>query len=371
MNRRELVVGGAMAALLSGRAMAQTGELRAAVRQLPGFRNGVVDRPRHRTAYIETGPAAGPLMIFVHGHPELASTWRWQMAHFAAHGWRCVAPYMRGYGDSSVHPTAAAYTIREISTDMAELHDALGGRSAVWVGHDWGAPIVWAMASNHPERCRAIVNLSVPYLARGFALPHLVALVDRTLYPIDGYPVGQWDYWLYYRESFALAQRDFEADPAATIATLYRSGDPKAVAAPAFTATLRDKGGWFGPSHRAPQLQRDPRLLSQEDFDQYVDAFRRTGFRAANAWYLNDADNIAFAGEARDMGHLRLPVLFLHGEYDAVCETLKSRLADPMRQDCANLSEASIASGHFPMLEQRDAVNRAIETWMQAKAIAA
>lgn len=107
--------------------------------------------------------------------------------------------------------------MREIVTDMLELHDALGGEPAVWVGHDWSAPIVWSIAAHHPGRCRAVANLSVPYFARGFTLPNLVVQVDRQMYPVARYPVGQWDYWLYYRENFAAAARTFNVDVAGTI----------------------------------------------------------------------------------------------------------------------------------------------------------
>lgn len=378
MNRRELIAGAsaaaaAAAALNSTAAFAGTGMAsNAYIGDMPGFRAGEVRTARHLTSYIEAGPVSGPLMIFVHGHPELAITWKWQMAHFARKGWRCIAPDMRGYGGSSVPTTPSAYTVREISTDMVELHDAVGGTPAVWVGHDWGAPIVWAMASNHPTRCRGIVNMSIPYLARGFALPHLVATVDRNLYPIDRYPVGQWDYWLYYREQFGLAQRDFEANATDTIAALFRSGDPKAIDAPAFTANLREKGGWFGQAHRAPSMSPDPQLLTPQELKIYASAFEKTGFAAANAWYLNDAANIAFAGEAANFGRLDMPVLYVHCENDAVCETFRNhKISDPMRSDCTDLCEVKVASGHFPMLERRDEVNSAMSNWLTVKKLAA
>jgi len=360
MNRREVIAGGAAAVALAAYPAAAL----QAAGQPPGFRSGTVQTPRHRTAYIESGPGAGPLMIFLHGFPELGIIWKAQMAYFAQAGWRCVAPDMRGYGGSSAPAETGAYTVQAISADMAELHDALGGGPAVWIGHDWGAPIAWTMASHHPERCRGVIGLSVTYLSRGHALPNLVPLVDRRIYPADRYPVGQWDYWLYYRESLELARRDFETDPAAAIATLYRSGIPDVVGKPSATASLRQNGGWFPPDHRAPVMDRDPRLLSQDDFDQFVTTFRRTGFRPGIAWYLNDAANIEFAGAARSFGRLDLPVLFIHGENDAVDETLRSRLAEPMRQDCANLTEAKVASGHFLMLEKKEEVCRIMADWL-------
>ena len=70
---------------------------------------------------------------------------------------------MRGYGGSSVPSATAAYGQREIVADMVELLDHLGRERAVWVGHDWGAPVVGNIASHHPDRCRAVAALSVPY----------------------------------------------------------------------------------------------------------------------------------------------------------------------------------------------------------------
>lgn len=375
LKRRSILLGAtffAGVALTGGFASAASrfvGKSSDYIKDIAGFSIGEVNTDRHRTSYIEVGPKNGPLMIFVHGHPELGVMWRAQMEYFAAAGWRCVAPDMRGYGGSTIHAAVSGYAVREIVADMVELHDTLGATSAVWVGHDWGAPIVWAMASHHPERTRAVVNMSVPYLSRGFALPHLVALVDRDLYPVEQYPVGQWDYWLYYREQFEIANRDFEVDVPGTIAALYQPGNPIAVGKPAFTATLRRDQGWFGPSHRAPKVAPDFAMIPKADYDLFVSAFSQTGFAGVNAWYLNDAANIEFASEARNFGHLDMPVLFFHGDFDVVCETVNSRLADPMREDCTDLSEARIQGGHFFMLERKEEVNIAMQKWLNEKGI--
>jgi len=176
------------------------------------LRPGMVQTARHSTSYLEVGPGDGQLMIFVHGWPAIGLIWRQQMTHFAAAGWRCIAPDMRGYGGSSVPGREIDYAVQEITTDLVELHDALGGLPALWVGHDWGCAPVWAMAAHHSARCRAVVALCVPYFARGFTLPNIAATVDRSLYPADRYPVGQWDYWLYHREHAGAAAVELEAD---------------------------------------------------------------------------------------------------------------------------------------------------------------
>jgi pimeloyl-ACP methyl ester carboxylesterase len=105
----------------------------------------------HTTSYLAAGPEDGPLVIFVHGWPELSLSWRHQLPALAALGFRAVAPDLRGYGRSSVYQRHEDYAQSLIVGDMLDLLSALGRQRAVWVGHDWGCPTVWNIASHHPE----------------------------------------------------------------------------------------------------------------------------------------------------------------------------------------------------------------------------
>jgi pimeloyl-ACP methyl ester carboxylesterase len=329
-----------------------------------GLRRGSVETARHRTSWLEAGPERAPLMVFLHGWPELGLIWRSQLRHFSAEGWRCVAPDMRGYGNSSRPHSISAYSVRELVADMVELHDALGASPAIWIGHDWGSAVAWAIASHHAERCRGVVNLCVPYFARGFALPNLLPLVDRDIYPSDRYPAGQWDYWLYYREHFGRASQAFEADVAATLSRLYRTAPARVTGTQAATASIRDRGGWFSSVGDAVASSKYKALLDERDFDSLVRAFSKTGFGGADAWYMNDAENMAYAAEAPDFGRINLPALFIHAANDTVCDTTRSRMAEPMRDDCSSLSEVIVEGGHEIMLERPEAVNEEIAAWL-------
>ena len=185
--------------------------------------------PRHTTHYWQAGAAGGPLMIFLHGWPETGSVWRAQIKAFASKGWHCIAPDMRGYGGSSVPTTPQAYALKEIVDDMVELHDHLDANPAIWVGHDLGSPVVGAIAAQHPMRSRGVVFISVPYAPQAFALPNLLPLIDRKLYPADQFPDGQWDYYRFYLTNFDQTVADFDADIPASLAAIYRSGNPNAV----------------------------------------------------------------------------------------------------------------------------------------------
>lgn len=328
-----------------------------------------VQTQRHTTAYLQAGPSDGPLMIFLHGWPELSILWRAQLEHFSAAGWRCIAPDMRGYGGSAVHDRVSGYAVAEIVADMLELHDALGGQPAVWVGHDWGGPIAWAISSHHPDRCRAVVSLCIPYLPGGFTLPSLTVLVDRGRYPVDRFPVGQWDYWLYHREQPEESARDLGKDVRATLTWGYRVTPPRPETDPAPFAQTRANQGWFGPDHQAPELPRDRDFIGDDDFELAVSAFERTGFRGADAWYLNDALNETYAAQAPNFGRIPLPTLFVHAANDSIATTLIGRLSEPMREHCSDLTEVTIESGHFVQVERPGETNRAIADWFASRGI--
>ena len=327
----------------------------------------VVRTDRHRTFYLASGPADAPAIVFVHGWPELSISWRHQLPCFGALGFRAIAPDMRGYGRSSVYGRHEDYALEHIVRDMLELLDGLGRDRAIWVGHDWGSPVVWSLASHHPDRCHGVANLCVPYVAGGFAPPALIPLVDRAVYPADRYPAGQWEYQLFYEERFDVARAGFEANIANTVKALFRKGNPGAKGKPSRTAEVRRDGGWFGGSGQAPDVPRDADVLTEEDFRRYVAALEANGFFGPDSWYMNADRNTAYAARAANGGAIDLPVLFLHGEYDYTCETVASRLAEPMRKDCRDLTEAVVASGHWMAQEKPAAVNAALTRWLAAR----
>ncbi|MEZ5738493.1 MAG: alpha/beta hydrolase [Burkholderiaceae bacterium] len=250
-----------------------------------------------------------------------------------------------------------------IVADMLELLASLGHQRAVWIGHDWGSPVVWNLAAHHPQRVAGVASLCVPYLSSGFTLDTLVPLVDRSIYPEAEFPAGQWDYQCYYQEHFDKARQAFEADIPNVVKALFRNGDPKALGKPARTASVRRSGGWFGGGP-CPDLPIDLDVITEADLDAYTAALSRNGFFGPASWYMNQQANGAYARTSANGGRLSMPVLFLHAAYDTTCETMTSRLAEPMRRDCADLTEAVVPSGHWMAQEQPVAVNAELAKWL-------
>ncbi|KAK2978256.1 hypothetical protein RJ640_017107 [Escallonia rubra] len=105
----------------------------------------------------------GPLVLLIHGFPELWSTWKYQINCLAEQGYRAVAPDMRGYGDSDSPPGPASYTVLHVVGDLIGLLDELQEEQAFVVGHDLGAEVAWHLCLFRPDRVKALVNLGIPY----------------------------------------------------------------------------------------------------------------------------------------------------------------------------------------------------------------
>ena len=120
-------------------------------------------------------------------------------------------------------------------------------------------------------------------------------------------------------------------------------------------------------ANRRPICRATPSVLNEEDERRYASALERNGFFGPCSWYMNWQGNLAYAARAKSRWRLEMPVLFLHAEYDYICETIVSRLPEPMRAYCANLTEARIASGHWMAQEKPVEVNAALAKWLAAQ----
>ena len=304
------------------------------------------------------------MIIFVHGWPELAISWRHQLPCFGSLGFRAIAPDLRGYGSSTVYDRHEDYALENVVADMIGLLEALGANKAIWVGHDWGSPVVWSIASHHPDRCHGVANLCVPYYTLDRGLDACVGLINRDIYPKDEYPLGQWEYQGFYEENFAVAIAPFDANPFNAIKALFRGGDPASKGKPSRTAYVRRDGGWFRGAAEPPDVPRDDKVISEIDLFAYADALSRNGFFGPSSFYMNHETNATYADRAVNSGVLEIPVLFIAAEYDFTCECIDSRLAEPMREHCTDLTSKVVQSGHWMAQEKPAEVNAALAQWL-------
>jgi pimeloyl-ACP methyl ester carboxylesterase len=113
------------------------------------------------------GEAAGgtdaPLMLFLHGFPEFWAAWRTPMAYFAARGWLCVAPDLRGYNLSDKPEGVEPYKAKHLVNDVLAVAAHFTQNKFVLVAHDWGGAVAWAVAIGHPQRLSRLVMINSPH----------------------------------------------------------------------------------------------------------------------------------------------------------------------------------------------------------------
>ena len=115
-----------------------------------------------------SGLAGRPALLFLHGFPEGAFIWDELLLHFARPengGYRCVAPYLRGFGESSSPTNADAYRAKHLVQDIAALIDAecADGPLECLVAHDWGGAVAWNLANQQPQRMKRLAILNSPH----------------------------------------------------------------------------------------------------------------------------------------------------------------------------------------------------------------
>jgi pimeloyl-ACP methyl ester carboxylesterase len=230
---------------------------------------------------------SGPPVVLCHGFPELAYSWRHQVPALVSAGYRVLAPDMRGYGRSSVPAEVEAYDIASLCGDLCGLLDAVGEQSAIFVGHDWGASVVWSLATLHPDRVRAVAGLSVPFVPRAPAPP----------IPIMRAHLGE-DFYIVWFQQPGIADAALASDVRRTLTTSRQ-----------WTAQWAEEDPVRPP--------RRPDWLSEEELDVYVEAFERTGFTGGLNWYRNIDRNWELTASVAGR-RVEQPAFFLTGELDLV-----------------------------------------------------
>jgi pimeloyl-ACP methyl ester carboxylesterase len=293
-----------------------------------------------------TTAGQGPLVLLCHGFPELAHSWRHQVAALAAAGYRAAAPDMRGYGGSDAPADIGHYTLLHLVGDMVGLLQALGETQAVVVGHDWGAAVAWHCALLRPDLFRAVVGMSVPYAPPGKI--DLLSSLEKA---------GIHDFYMQYFQAPGVAEAELEADPKASIRRIHFSGSGDAPPRATFGH------GYLGNTVEPEQL---PAWLSEADLAIYGSAFARSGFRGGLNWYRNLRRNTGLLAPWRGQP-IRQPSLFIAGTRDSVLQFPASRgQIDNYARTLPGLRGCHLleGAGHWIQRERADAVNQHLLTFL-------
>lgn len=295
----------------------------------------------------------GPLVLLLHGFPELWYSWRHQLPALAAAGYHAVAPDVRGYGRTSVPTSVRAYAMRELVTDAVGVLDALGEPTAALVGHDWGAAIAWASLRSAPERFSLLAALSTPPFQ---ARPPMPPVERMRLAAGDRFN------WLLHCQPPGVAERELEADPRRSLRLFMHalSGDAPDGFALHLLTGLPSSARFLDS---IPEPDRPSTWLTEADLDYYAGEFARTGFGGAVNRYRNidfDWHDLPELGT----GTVEQPVLFLAGAQETAIRYADWDFAE---KHVPNLERPPLLrnGGHWIQQEQPDAVNRALVEFLR------
>lgn len=113
-----------------------------------------------------SGPAGAPVLVFLHGFPEAAFVWDELLEHFGAR-YRCVAPNLRGFEQSSSPKEPEAYRVKHLMADLEALVAQVspGAPLEALVAHDWGGAVAWTFAVQRPQLLKRLVIVNSPHPA--------------------------------------------------------------------------------------------------------------------------------------------------------------------------------------------------------------
>ena len=311
-----------------------------------------VDTNGIRMAVYDQG--TGIPVVFCHGFPELAFSWRHQVKALSAAGYRAIAPDQRGYGLTGGPADPAQYMIQQLCDDLAGMLDALEIDKAVFCGHDWGGGVVWAMARMHPERCLGIIGVNTP-ASRPPSLPPVPPSEPPLIVRSPNYYVNT------FMEP-GRAEKVLEADVAKTM-----------------RVTLSRGGIWNVDEFKklpedSPERQLDflkivekgtagEAFLPEDVMQYFVDTFTVTGFTGGLNWYRNAARSFAAMTDVK--WEIDVPCLYIGAEHDVI---LRPSSADGMEDFIQDLEKHTILDcGHWTQQEKPEEVNKLLIDWLNRK----
>lgn len=278
----------------------------------------------------------GNPIVLCHGFPENAFSWRFQIPELVKAGYHVIIPNQRGYGNSSCPPETTAYDIEHLTGDLVALLDYYGYRNAIFIGHDWGANIVWNLALLHPEPVNKIINLALPYQIRG-EKPWIKWMEEIF---------GEDNYFVHFNRQQGVADAILDTNKSNFLRNLFRKNIPLSP----------HESGMLMINLAKVETPLGKPIMSESELAVYISAFETSGFTGAINWYRNLDRNWHLLANVNPI--IQHPTLMIYGEQDMIPKF--ENLADFV----PNVEVASLDCGHHIQQEKPAETTQAILKWL-------
>ncbi|WP_025116260.1 alpha/beta fold hydrolase [Lysinibacillus fusiformis] len=279
----------------------------------------------------------GQPIVLCHGWPEHAFSWRHQVTPLVEAGYHVIIPNQRGYGESSCPKEVTKYDIEHLTGDLVALLDHYQYKDAIFMGHDWGASVVWSMALLHPERVNKMINLCLPYQVRG----------ERPWIDFMEEAFGDDYYFVHFNKQPGVADAVLDENAAQFLRNLYRKNVPSQGSV---------EGMEMINLAKATKPLGEP-VMSDDDLSVYITAFNKTGFTPSINWYRNLNRNWHLLGDVSPVLHQ--PTLMIYGEKDIIPPLPNIKDFVP------NIDIKSLNTGHWIQEERPEELNQMILEWLE------
>ena len=315
-----------------------------------------------------TSIGEGPLVIMCHGFPGIAYTWRHQMKAIADAGFKAVAYDQRGYGRSSRPAEIEAYDSNQQIADLLGLLNAFGEEQAIFMGHDFGAPLVWNMAVRHPEKCVAIIPISCPY---DFDLAGRNGNNANTPAPkpteIFAEIAKQHFIHLHYFQAIGPADSELGNNAKEFLKRIYWALSAKGNLL-GWDQYPSDNTGYLDVLEEAPNLPWD--WLDEHEIDIMTQQYELLGKEKAFTGGLNNyrvADRNWKIGKAYAGENVTVKTLFITGDKDPVLQMVGEQALELMKSKVKQLEDIVIIenAGHFVQMEQKALFNEHVINFLK------
>jgi pimeloyl-ACP methyl ester carboxylesterase len=278
----------------------------------------------------------GNPIVLCHGWPEHAFSWRYQIPALVEAGYHVIVPNQRGYGHSSKPSEVINYDIEHLSGDLIALLDHYGYEDATFIGHDWGAMVVWGLTLLHPKRVNKVINLSLPYQVRGET--PWIEWMEQIL--------GSDNYFVHFNRQPGVADAVLEQNTSQFLRNLYRTNEPP---------KEPEQGMALINLARAEQPTGNP-LMNDNELAVFESAFQSSGFTGSINWYRNLDRNWHILADVNPIIHQ--PTLMIYGERDVIPKS------ENLPEFVPNVDVISLDCGHWIQQEKPEETNQSIIKWL-------